>query len=397
LGKSVKRVFIPLNAREDKHLLDRLKHNQLIKQVYRQSISKLVTFAATASLLLLLIMFHVLHFIPFPPTYGMLPEINATETGAKAGKNLYQDSGTIFTRGHFDYRSTGQVIQGHNVTDYTYSSDLVNNNNNNSKLSNKFSCPPEKEIGIYIHGPWTDEQAANEQLNRTAMSLISNNYTIPLIGFSWDSNTPVNKEGWAVAKEIAERNGPKLAQFILDFKNKCEDTNIRLIAHSLGAEVVNSTLASLNSNQQSDKKPGLNITSVHLLGAAINRSSVAANTTLGKAIDKLVSNFYNLRNSEDNMLEYVYRSVEQHDALGLLGISHSMPLPKNYFEREVNSEIPPIQDVDGNNKLDCFDFFVILPGDNHCGYTGARGLSPFEDIPRSDGAIDIIVQDWSSE
>ena len=229
------------------------------------------------------------------------------------------------------------------------------------------------------------------------MSLISNNYTIPLIGFSWDSNTPINKDGWVTAKDIAEKNGPKLAQFVLDFKNKCKDTDIRIIAHSLGAEVVNSTLADLSSNQQWDEKSGLNITSVHLLGAAIDRSSVAANTTFGKAIDKLVDDFYNLRNSEDNMLEYVYRSVEERDALGLLGISHSMPLPKNYFEREVNSEIPPIQDVDGNSKLDCFDFFVILPGDNHCGYIGSRGFSPFPSIPRNDGAIDIIVQDWSEQ
>ena len=377
-------------------MLSRLKQIQSIRKVHGQSISKLVTFAAAASSFsLILIMFHVLHFISFPPTYGMVPRINTSETGTETGPNMYQNSGSIFTRGHFDYRSKGQLIQGHNITDYTHSSDLANNNS--SKLSNKFICPPEKEIGIYIHGAWTDEQAANEQLNRTAMSLMSNNYTIPLIGFSWDSNTPVNREGWVTAKDIAEKNGPKLAQFILDFKNECKDADIRLIAHSLGAEVVNSTLASLSSNQQWDKKAGSNITSVHLLGAAIDRSSVAANTTLGKAIDKLVSNFYNLRNSEDNMLQYVYRSLEQHDALGLLGISHSMPLPKNYFEREVNPEIPPIQDADGNNKLDCFDFFVILPGDNHCGYIGVRGLSPFEGILRSDGAIDIMVQDWPSE
>ena len=163
-------------------------------------------------------------------------------------------------------------------------------------------CPPEKEIAIYIHGAWTDEQAANEQFNRTAMSLISNNYTIPLIGFSWDSDTPINKDGWKTARNIAEKNGPKLAQFVLDFKNKCKDTDIKLIAHSLGAEVVNSTLASLSSNQRWDEKSGLIIASVHLLGAAIDRSSVAANTTFGKDIDKLVGDFYNLRNSEDNML-----------------------------------------------------------------------------------------------
>jgi len=300
----------------------------------------------------------------------------------------------ISTRGHYDYQSTGQLNKGHNATDYTYSHDLANNTDD-SRISNKFTCPQEKEIVIYIHGAWTDNQAANEQFNRTAISLINNNYTNPLIGFSWDSNTPIDKGGWETAKKIAERNGPKLAQFVLDFKDKCKDTEIRLIAHSLGARVVNSTLVSLNSNQQWNESSGLNITSVHLLGAAIDRNSIAANTTFGTAIEKIVGDFYNLRNSEDNMLEYVYTSVEKHDALGLLGISHSMPLPKNYFEREVSSEIPPIQDVDGNGKLDCFDFFVILPGDNHCGYIGARGLSPFETIPRNDGAVDIIVQDWT--
>ncbi len=370
-----------------------LKQNQAINYVQGQSISKLVTFAAGASLLLILIVFHILQFISVPPTYGMVQRINSSE--AETGTKLYHDSEIISTRGHFDYRSAGQLIQGHNMTDYAYSSDLVNNNS--SKISNKFTCPPGKEIVIYIHGIWTDGQAANEQFNRTAMSLISNNYTIPLIGFSWDSNTPVNKGGWETAKDIAEKNGPKLAQFVIDFKNKCKDTDIRFIAHSMGAEVVNSTLASLSSNQQWDETSGLNITSVHLVGAAIDRSSVAANTTFGKAIDKLVDDFYNLRNSEDNMLQYVYRSVEESDALGLFGISHSIPLPKNYFEREVNSEIPPIQDVDGNSKLDCFDFFVILPGDNHCGYIGTRGLSPFESIPRNDGAIDVIVQDWSEQ
>jgi len=386
------RVVIPLNGRAYRHLSNGLKENQAIKHVQRQSISKLVTFAVAASLLLLiLIIFHILQFISISPAYGMMQKMNMSET--EISTKLYQNSGTISTRGHFNYHSAGQLIQGHNITDYAYSSDLADNNI--SKISNKFTCPPEKEIAIYIHGAWTDEQAAKEQSNRTAMSLISNNYTIPLLGFNWDSNTPINKGGWETAKNIAEKNGPKLAQFVLDFKNKCKDTDIRFIAHSLGAEVVKSTLASLNSNQQRDEKSGLNITSVHLLGAAIDRSSVAANTTFGKTIDKIVGDFYNLRNSEDNMLEYVYRFVEKHDALGLLGISHSMPLPKNYFEREVNSEILPIQDVDGNGKLDCIDFFVILPGDNHCGYIGARGLSPFETIPRNDGVIDIIVQDWS--
>ncbi len=223
--------------------MNELKQNQAINYVQGQSISKLVTFAAVASLLLILIVFHILQFISVPPlVYGIVQRINTSET--ETGTKLYHDSDIISTRGHFDYHSVGQLIQGHNITDYAYSSsDLVNNSS--SKISNKSTCPPGKEIAIYIHGAWTDEQVAYEQFNRTSMSLISNNYTIPLIGFSWDSNTPINKDGWVTAKDIAEKNGPKLAQFVLDFKNKCKDTDIRIIAHSLGAEVVNSTSSKL--------------------------------------------------------------------------------------------------------------------------------------------------------
>lgn len=166
------------------------------------------------------------------------------------------------------------------------------------------------------------------------MSLDINNYTAPLIGFSWDSNTPVNENGWEIAKIIAEKNGPKLAQFIIDFKNKCRDSDVRLIAHSLGAVVVNSTLVSLAKNQawnitNNHSSNGFNVTSVHLLGAAIERNATASNTTFGEAIEKVVDNFYNLRSSEDNMLEYVYGYVEKHDALELFGIQNRCHFSRN--------------------------------------------------------------------
>ena len=316
--------------------------------------------------------------------------LNTTKTSAS-----FDYYNTISTRGHFDYLKTGELIPEYNSTDYQYYNGISGNASDN--IQNEIMCPSQKEIVIYIHGAWTDETSANEQVNRTAMSLQTNNYTIPLIGFSWDSNTPFSEEGWKTAKTIAANNGPKLAQFILDFKNKCEDSDIRLIAHSLGAAIVNSTLVSLssnNNNQEVNTNSDFNITSVHLLGAAIDRSEIAANTTFGKAIEKVVDNFYNLRNSEDNMLEYIYKNVENEDALGLLGIQHSLPIPRDYIEGQVDSEIPPIQDADGNSRLDCFDFFVLLPGDNHCGYIGFRGLPPFENILRNDGSMDVVVQDW---
>ena len=302
------------------------------------------------------------------------------------------DIDVVSTRGHFDFRTTGELNPEHNLTDYVYYGGVIDNSSNTRE--NEILCPPEKEIAIYIHGEWTDEMSANEQFNRTAMSLSVNNYSIHLIGFSWDSNTPFSVDGWKIAEIVAEKNGPKLAQFILDFKNKCNDTDIRLVAHSLGAAIVNSSLVSLNNNHDWNRDNGSIIRSVHLLGAAVSRSAAASNSTFGNAIEKVVGNFYNLRNPEDNMLEYIYRYIENHDALGLLGIQNSLPLPRNYFERPVDSEIPPIQDADGNSKLDCYDFFIILPGDNHCGYIGFRGLPPFENILRSDGSMDIVVQDW---
>jgi hypothetical protein len=305
----------------------------------------------------------------------------------------YYVDDTVSTRGHFDYLATGELISGHNRTDYEYYND------NSSGIKSEIICPPQKEIAVYIHGIWTDETSAIEQFDRTAKSLAANNYSIPLIGFSWDSNTPFNKNGWEIAKNIAKDNGLKLAQFIFDLKNKCKDTDIRLIAHSLGAAVVNSTLITISNNQtlnnNVNNNNNFNIKSVHLLGAAIDRNAAASNTTFGKAIENVVDNFYNLRNPEDNMLEYVYRYVENSDAIGLLGIRHNLPIPSGYSERQVDSEILPIPDADANAKFDCFDFFVLLPGDNHCGYIGFRNLHPFGNILRDDGSIDIVVRNWS--
>jgi Alpha/beta hydrolase of unknown function (DUF900) len=338
-----------------------------------------------SKLLLVILLFLAIAIIIVQPSLSQFVYVTGQNTIQARALDSYRNN--ISTRGHFDL-ATGELIPGHNSTDYLYYNNFSGNATGGAQ--NALNCPTQKEIVIYIHGDWADEASANEQVNRTAMSLKSNNYTIPLISFSWDSNTPFSEEGWKDAKTIAASNGPKLAQFMLDFKNKCKESNIRLIAHSLGAAVVNSTVVSLSNNPNTD----FNITSVHLLGAAIDSGEIASNATFGKAIEKVVDKFYNLRSPEDNMLEYIYRHIENADALGLHGIQHSLPLPRDYNERQVDSEIPPIQDADGNSKLDCFDFFVLLPGDNHCGYMGFRGLSPLDNIVRDDGSMDVVVQDW---
>jgi hypothetical protein len=279
----------------------------------------------------------------------------------------------------------------------------------NSALS-KFGggCP--REIAIYIHGFNRDQNEAGEEFDRIHKSLNYNNYTEPLIGFSWNSNT-----GYERAKNNAQDNGPQLAKFIIAFKSKCPNVNIRVIGHSLGAAVVESTLVNLDKSQQDLNTSGNNskiIKSVDLLGAAINNKSISKNTDFGKAIEHVVDKFYNLYDSQDNGLEYNIL-FENHIPLGLIGVSlknatlnyHPLGLegvsldnrPVNYIETNVTKEIPAISDADGDGNVEeCFENImpVIVEGDNHCGYIGFR--QPFSPSLISDGAMNVVVRGWNN-
>ena len=177
---------------------------------------------------------------------------------------------------------------------------------------------------IYSHGVWTardedDEmnrgmfENAIEVADRVRLSLNSLGYTFPVIGFSWDSDTDLSENGWRNAEIIAKENGPKLAQFTVDIKERCPQTTIRIIAHSLGARMVLSSLDSLHNNQVWNNN-NFQISSVHLMGAALDDDEVSKDasdvTSLGgiksaydKAIEDEVLKFYNLVNEEDDVLE----------------------------------------------------------------------------------------------
>jgi esterase/lipase superfamily enzyme len=256
-------------------------------------------------------------------------------------------------------------------------------------------CPDNNELAIYIHGVWTGQAGAKEQLDRTKLSVNANGYNIPVVGFSWDSNTATNKSGWAIAKFIANQNGPKLAKFITDFKANCPNDNIRIIAHSLGAKVVESALINLNNNnnQTWKKDSTYNITSIHLIGAAISDKATSKNRPFGTAIDNIVKKFYNLYNPEDNSLQGAYIKTENQNPLGLYGPKKGEPFPTNYTERNIMFEIPPFTKPSGIYQAFC-DKGVYRWGDNHCGYIGFRERYPFNQFLKDDGAINVIVADW---
>jgi hypothetical protein len=95
----------------------------------------------------------------------------------------------VSTRNHFN-RQTGELSSSHNIGDYEYSNVPGFSGN---------SYPDNNELAIYIHGVWIGQTSAKEQLDRIKLSLNANGYNIPVVGFSWDSNTGINASGWAIA------------------------------------------------------------------------------------------------------------------------------------------------------------------------------------------------------
>jgi len=136
------------------------------------------------------------------------------------------------------------------------------------------NCP--EELAIYVHGVWATRQDAINQYDRVVDSAFgpNNNYLIPIILFSWDSDTNFSSSGWRTAKGIADENGPLLANSILGLKNDCPQLGVRIIAHSLGTRVIFNALASLDTNQEWNSN-NFKIASVHLMGAAIDNEEVS--------------------------------------------------------------------------------------------------------------------------
>jgi hypothetical protein len=282
---------------------------------------------------------------------------------------------------------------------------------------NANNCPG--ELAIYIHGIWATPKDAKEQTERVFLSLQNLNYKIPVIGFSWDSDTAINPSGWNIAKLIANNNGPLLAKFILGYKEICPNDEIRLIAHSLGSRVTLSALQLLHDNDKNSI-----IESVHLLGAAVDDEQISLESQdcvdnkpilkcSGEAINSTTRIFFNLYNEEDNLLtpflsrvdgDYPYKNLENDKALGGFGKQIEISSPPNYNEKNVEDFIPTrfvVDNGDANGDDECdipleTDVGPICPisvrGDNHMGYMGYRNTTDKKIV--DPGAIVVVVDNW---
>jgi pimeloyl-ACP methyl ester carboxylesterase len=237
------------------------------------------------------------------------------------------------------------------------------------------------DVVVYVHGYWDSRKSAIDKFNLVKKSLQSNGYTGPIIGFSWPSMTFswFTVESWNRAKIYAELSGERLAQFIEDFDAACENTEIRLIGHSLGTRLILSSLEYLNKNH-----PALRLASVHVLGAAVDDGIISARSNFGIAIENQADEFHNKFSTEDDILEEVYFDSDR--ALGESGGDRNVPWPSTYDEEDVLDEL--IRDSNGDGR----DDLGRNCGDNHHGYIGVEDT---RGRLIDDGAIDEIVSDWT--
>ncbi len=178
-----------------------------------------------------------------------------------------------------------------------------------------------KELTIMIHGLRNDNAGAIAKVILAKNKLKKLNYLHPVIGYSYDSNTTGAhlikhaKRSLATGQVIAKKNGRNLGKFIEDFKANSPRTKIRLIGHSLGSQVILSTLQYLAKKK---KNTGI-VESVYFFGASIT-DDVPASKKYGNILrDTVNTKIVNHYAPSDEVLGWAHKEKFVKCPLGLNG------------------------------------------------------------------------------
>mgnify|MGYP001600066466 CR=1 len=177
-----------------------------------------------------------------------------------------------------------------------------------------------KELVIMIHGLRNDNAGAIAKVILAKNRLSRLRYHYPVIGFSYDSNTTGAhlskhaKRALSAGQVIAQKNGRNLAMFIEDFKSVSPTTKIRLMGHSLGSQVILSTLENLAKKNHDEI-----VESVYFFGASIT-SDVPSSKKYGPLLNKVVrSKIVNYFSTTDEVLNWANNEKFVKGPLGLNG------------------------------------------------------------------------------
>jgi len=174
-----------------------------------------------------------------------------------------------------------------------------------------------------IHGLRNNPQGGVNKFEIAKRRLMQLGYQYPVIGFSYDSNTKgahlkkTEVRALRAGQKIAQKNGKNLAQFIIDFKKKNPKTKIRFLGHSLGTQVILSTIEYFSRKSNA----GGIIESVHFFGSSIPNDVLSSKKyvkLLQKIVRKKIVNYFN---PADEVLKFAHENGQVKNPLGLYGIS----------------------------------------------------------------------------
>lgn len=177
----------------------------------------------------------------------------------------------------------------------------------------------ESEITIMIHGLRNGKSGALAKFSMAQSRLKQLGYSDPVVGFSYDSNTKGVQykshelHATKVGVIIAKKNGKNLAKFLVNTKRKFPNLKIRLMGHSLGSQVILSTLNNLKNKQL--------VEAVYIFGASIPSDSVNRKN-FGAIIQKTVrQKFVNYYSKFDGVLKYAFEQGLIPEPIGYSGVA----------------------------------------------------------------------------
>ena len=179
-----------------------------------------------------------------------------------------------------------------------------------------------KDLVIVIHGLRNNNVGAIAKTVLVKKRLSQLCYCYPVVGFSYDSNTTGAhllkhaKRALAAGQQIAIKNGRNLGMFIEYFKSVSPKTKIRLMGHSLGSQVILSTVEYL---AKKDQNKGI-IESAYLFGASIT-SDVPSSKKYAVLLEKIIkTKIVNYYSPTDEVLNWANESKFVKGPLGLNGV-----------------------------------------------------------------------------
>jgi esterase/lipase superfamily enzyme len=235
-----------------------------------------------------------------------------------------EDYPRVSTRDHYEITWWGSVERagGESTTSYDVAGDWS-------------GAGSADELLVFVHG-WRSDDAEDDAIDRayTAGEALENEgYGGFDVAFSWDSDKGGGiDQGWYEAQEIANRNGSKLAQFVSDWIDR-NGGSIRLMCHSLGAQVTLSALDDLRSRGRRNA-----VKDVVVLGGAADDEACSVGGEYGDGIAYAAGNVHNYHKTDDDVLQWAYSIGEFNSAVGETGVEGTPP--GNYRDVDVTDDVP---------------------------------------------------------